>query len=125
MKDSAIQLVDIVQQFHKLASVGVMASASEWNELWRAMAAEQPEFVAWLQTIRGELMERNRNLCLLVRLGFEPYEMINLLGMGATNLCNIRRRLLKRLFGIDGTTKAFDKRVRELALHHSGKFSLL
>ena len=62
MKDSAIQLVDIVQQFHKLASVGVMASASEWNELWRAMAAEQPEFVAWLQTIRGELMERNRNL---------------------------------------------------------------
>ena len=46
MKDSAMQLVDIVQWFHKLASVGAMASASDWNELRRAMAAEQPEFVA-------------------------------------------------------------------------------
>ena len=120
-----MQLVDIVQRFHKLASVGAEPSASDWNELWRAMAADQPEFMAWLQTVRGEQVERNRNLCLLVRLGFEPYEMINLLGVSATNLCNIRRRLLKRLFGIEGTTKAFDKWVREVGFHHSGKFSLL
>ena len=106
-----MQLVDIVQRFHKLASVGAMASASDWNELRTAMAADQPEFMAWLQTIRSELSERNRCLCLLVRLGFEPYEMINLLGVGATNLCNIRRRLLKRLFGMEGTPKAFDRRI--------------
>ena len=114
MKDSAMQLVDIVQRFHKLASVGAMASASDWNELRQAMAAEQPEFMAWLQTIGGELTERNRCLCLLVRLGFEPYEMINLLGVSPTNLCNIRRRLLKRLFGMEGTPKAFDRRIREM-----------
>ena len=114
MKDSAMQLADIVQRFHKLASVGAMASASDWNELRLAMATEQPAFVAWLQTIHGEQVERNRNLCLLVRLGFEPYEMINLLGVGATNLCNTRRRLLKRLFGMEGTPKAFDRRIREM-----------
>jgi hypothetical protein len=37
--------------------------------------------------------------------------MINLLGISPTNLCNIRRRLLKRLFGMEGTPKAFDRRI--------------
>jgi hypothetical protein len=50
---------------------------------------------------------------MLVRLGFEPYEMINLLGISPTNLCNIRRRLFKWLFGVNGTTKKFDRRIRE------------
>ena len=94
--------------------MGKQATEEGLADLRQAMAAEQPEFMAWLQTIGGELTERNRNLCLLVRLGFEPYEMINLLGVSPTNLCNIRRRLLKRLFGMEGTPKAFDRRIREM-----------
>ena len=101
----------VVQRLHQSAAVGKPATEEDLAELRQAVAAEQPEFIAWLQTIGGKQVERNRNLCLLVRLGFEPYEMINLLGVGATNLCNTRRRLLKRLFGMEGTPKAFDRRI--------------
>ena len=77
----------IVQRLHQSAAMGMKATEEEWEALHTAMAAEQPAFVAWLQTVCGEQVERNRNICLLVRLGFEPYEMINLLGVSATNLC--------------------------------------
>ena len=104
----------VVLRLHKLAATGRQAAAEDWEELRQTMAAEQPAFMDWLQTAAGGLSERNRNVCLLVRLGFEPFELANLLGVRPTNLCNIRHRLYKQLFGIDGPVKKFDRRLAEL-----------
>ena len=44
----------VVQRLHGLAAVGKPATEEDLAELWQAMAAEQPEFIAWLQTIGGK-----------------------------------------------------------------------
>jgi hypothetical protein len=110
-----------VQRLHRLAVVGKSATEEDLTELRRMMEAEQGEFVEWVEgrlypnpvAACGENELRYLQVCMLVQLGFEPYEMINLLGISPTNLCNIRRRLLRWLFGMNGTTKTFDRRIRE------------
>lgn len=105
----------VVLRLHKLAATGKLATEEDLAELQQMMEAEQGEFVEWLEgseAVSGEYALQYLRVCLLVRLGFEPYEMVNLLGISPTNLCNIRRRLLKRLFGVEGTAKKFDQRIK-------------
>jgi hypothetical protein len=99
----------IVQKFHKMASVGIMASSDDWNELRKIVNTATPWFMKWLSTNNYEPNMKETNLCILIRLRFIPSELCNLLGISKNNLGNIRKRLLKKMFDIDGSSKQFDE----------------
>ena len=99
----------VVQKFHKMASVGATVSSEDWNLLRKTVSTTMPQFMEWLFASDYQLNAKETNLCILIRLRFIPSELCNLLGISKNNLGNIRKRLLKKMFDIDGSSKQFDE----------------
>ncbi len=53
-------------------------------------------------------------MCLLIRLGFAPYEISNILDMKSSNITMKRKRMLGLMFGLNGKAKMFDEQLRHL-----------
>ena len=53
-------------------------------------------------------------VCMLVRIGFTPSDISILTGLSQSNISNIRKRLLTKLTGRNGSPKAFDAYITNL-----------
>ena len=53
-------------------------------------------------------------ICLLVRLDFVPAEICTLTDLSSSNISNIRKRLLEKMTGREGSPKDFDKYIKSL-----------
>ena len=53
-------------------------------------------------------------ICLLVRLDFVPAEICILTDLSSSNISNIRKRLLEKMTGREGSPKDFDKYIKSL-----------
>ena len=53
-------------------------------------------------------------ICILVRLHFRPADICILLGIDSATLSMKRKRLLKKVYGMDGSAKDFDQRVLKI-----------
>ena len=104
----------IVRKFHKMASQVAVVSDDDWNSLRVAVNKEMPNFMNTIRNFKYQLNRSETNLCILIRLRFIPSEICVLLNTKKNNLSNIRKRLLKRVFEIDGSSKDFDERISEI-----------
>lgn len=84
-------------------------SVSEVNQL-KALFADYEPLSRW----EHKLSSNDYQVCLLVKLGFGPSELSILTGLSASNISNIRKRLLMKMTGKDGSTKDFDRYIRSL-----------
>ena len=53
-------------------------------------------------------------ICILVRLHFRPADICTLLDIDSATLSMKRKRLLKKVYGMDGSAKDFDQRVLKI-----------
>lgn len=53
-------------------------------------------------------------ICMLVKLNFVPAEICTLTGLSSSNVSNIRKRLLVKMGGREGSPKDFDKYIKSL-----------
>ena len=60
------------------------------------------------------LSETEYIICLLVRLGFTPSAISVLTGRSMSDISNIRKRLLLKMTGNNGSSKDFDKYIKSL-----------
>ena len=84
-------------------------SVSEVNQL-KALFADYEPLSRW----EHKLSCNDYQVCLLVKLGFGPADLAILTGLSASNISNIRKRLLMKMTGKDGSTKDFDRYIRSL-----------
>ena len=86
-------------------------SIEDWQQLRDIINNELPHFYGIVNSEKP-LNQLEYNLCMLIRLGFQPKEQIILLGLPLSyNITVFRRRLLKKAFGIDDSPKELDKRI--------------
>ena len=55
------------------------------------------------------LNDKEYKTCILIRAGFKPKSISNMLNVGPSYISNIRTEMLKTLFGIVGSSKVFDE----------------
>ena len=104
---------NLVYWFHRKALVGKQPDHEDWNELHLLFERHQPLFVQAIGQYE-DLSERDRHVCMLIRLRFQPTEIAALIGASPQTVTNRRTWLLSKLFGEKGGARDFDRRIQEL-----------
>ena len=87
---------------------------NDWKELRKMIDEKIPDFYSELHAHNTKLQQRDYDLCILVRLFFSPADIGILTDLSPSNISMKRIRLLKRIFGVDGTPEDFDKRIQSI-----------
>ena len=103
----------MVIKFKQLAEKGVEPSSRQWDALDNIFESFFRQFKLTLEN-NHKLSENEYRICMLVWLGFTPYQMKILMNMSSSNISNIRKRLSKKLFDKEMTTSKFDDEIRKI-----------
>lgn len=114
-KEQELRLIQspVVQRLKKLANANppVTASAEDFKELRMLVGFQVPSFYMVLNSESSPLSELEYEVCLLIRTHFSPSDICKLTGISDSYASNIRKRLLKKVYDIDGAPKDFDDRI--------------
>jgi hypothetical protein len=113
--EDALLTSPIVRKFHKMASCASIVSDDDWSMLRETASNYLPNFMRTINSLPYLIDRRETDLCILIRLRFIPSEICSIMNLKSNNLSNIRKRLLKRMFDIDGSASDFDEKL--LTIH--------
>ena len=74
-----------------------------------------PNFYKFISSKKLELNDNEFNTCILIRLGFTPKEISNMLGVSSSYITKIRTQMLKKFFDVEGKSKDFDEKLMEFS----------
>ena len=103
---------DIIARLRTLAQRGQPASEADWTALVDAYRQHCPQFLTMLSSINS-LQSRELNVCLLIRLRFQPSEVAVLTASSPQSVTNLRVRLLQKVFHLQGGARDFDEHLRD------------
>ena len=104
----------ILTQFHQAAAQVRRMPDSSWAELRQVVNREMPGFMAKLSAFAYSPDMTETQIIILLRLRFLLSEIAALLNISPSLLAMKRRRLLKKLFDMDGSPNLFDERIKQL-----------
>lgn len=110
-----LQALPVYQKLHSLAEKPVLLPTDkDWTDLKNSFYDAIPQFFVFINDSSSMLSEVEYRICMLTWLKFSPSEIANLLNISIINVSVIRKRLLKKLFGKEGSAKVFDVKIREI-----------
>ena len=86
---------------------------SDWQSMETLVFGEFPHLQTVLLNIPN-LSEQNRNMCLLIKIGFKPIEIARLLCSDKSTINSSRRRLYERVFGEKGSPAQWDEFIQSV-----------
>ena len=98
--------------FQKLKSRKEYLTKSEWTELYSTAEKYFPALCNIKTNPKVSVSEYQ--ICVLTKLGVRINDIIYLTQISASNISNIRSRMLSKLFGEEGGAKDFDIRIKSL-----------
>ena len=98
--------------FQKLKSRKEYLTKSEWTELYSTAEKYFPALCNIKTNPKVSVSEYQ--ICVLTKLGLRINDIIYLTQISASNISNIRSRMLSKLFGEEGGAKDFDIRIKSL-----------
>ena len=84
-------------------------NAEEVKQLKTLFAETEP-----FNKIESLVNSNEYQVCMLVRIGLTPSDICILTGLSQSNISNIRKRLLTKLSGRNGSSKDFDAYIMNL-----------
>jgi len=105
----------IVERLKIQGTKGRAATDQELQALRRMANLYLPGFINTLQSYGYHLTIKDISICIMIKLNFTPYAICSIMQMTSPALSNLRKRLLKRMFNIDGSAPSFDDRIRDLS----------
>ena len=108
--DDALEQSSIVKHLRELLAQNPLepASTGDIKKLRDLVNEVIPAFYGSLNKPDGVLRPVEYEVCLLARAFFSPAEICKLMGRSDTYIANLRRRILKKRFGIEGSPKELD-----------------
>lgn len=94
-------------------------SAADWNALESMMSESLPTFYQEMNKHR-RLSVTDYRICMLVRLYYTPKDISILTGNTLSGISVKRSRLHLRIYGEEGSSKDFDRKVRQSGIMESG-----
>ena len=87
----------------------IQMNAEEVKQLKTLFAETEP-----FNKIESLVNSNEYQVCMLVRIGLTPSDICILTGLSQSNISNIRKRLLTKLSGRNGSSKVFDAYIMNL-----------
>lgn len=102
----------LIVVFQKLKSRKEYLTKSEWTELYSTAEKYFPALCNIKTNPKVSVSEYQ--ICVLTKLGLRINDIIYLTQISASNISNMRSRMLSKLFGEEGGAKDFDIRIKNL-----------
>lgn len=112
-KEHVLLGLGIVTTLQAYANVGTVPSDREWEKLEEAVKRLIPEFYNSIYNSRNNLSYKEKRLCVLTKLNFQPSSIANLFNMTKQSVSNMRRSVNQKLFRRKDA-KSFDVHVHAL-----------
>jgi hypothetical protein len=100
--------------YNRLAVKGQEPTAEEWQLIEEQVFQLYPQFHQFLDNHASLLNDKEYKTCILIRAGFKPKSISNMLNVGPSYISNIRTEMLQTLFNIAGTPKDFDSMIKNM-----------
>ena len=115
--ESRLKESSVVKHIRQLAngSPAQLASQEDFRQLRMLINELIPSFYATLNIGSHPLTVLEYDVCLLIRANFSPSEICKLTGISDSYASNIRKRLLLKIYGIEGAPKDFDRIIKEIS----------
>ena len=114
LADKKLKETDIYLRYERLSTIGQKPTDEEWNLLQSQISMYYPGFHDFMQEHDFHLSDKERKICLLLRIGFKPTNIANMIGVTFSYITELRTKMLQKLFGLSGNSKSFDKILREI-----------
>ena len=102
----------LIVVFQKLKSRKEYLTKSEWTELYSTAEKYFPALCNIKTNPKVSVSEYQ--ICVLTKLGLRINDIIYLTQISASNISNMRSRMLSKLFGEEGGAKDFDIKIKSL-----------
>jgi hypothetical protein len=111
--ETSLMESDIVLRLREMLAQNPPAEASlaDMRALKSLINEQLPMFYGTLNTESCTLNPIEYEVCLLIRVRFSPGDICKLLGRDGGYISNLRRRILQKVYGIDGKPKDLDDRI--------------
>ena len=100
--------------YQQFTAKGKTPSQEEWSLIEEQVMEIYPHFCDFMKAHASKLNDKEYKTCVLVRAGLKPKSISSLLNVGPSYVSNIRSEMLQTLFGLSGTPKSFDQRIKEI-----------
>ena len=114
--DSKLLQSDVVKRIKHCARnvARQIPTDDDWIELRNLLKNETPNFFVFLDEDLYNISDIDIRICMLIRIGFQPKDIANLVGCSLQKLSNTRKRLQKRILGDDKGTHYFDEVIKSI-----------
>lgn len=106
------QTNSVVRNFYSKSVDNIRIEESDWQKLTECIEQVSPSLIYFLQRHRYNMEDTDYKICLLVIVGIPPKFMKLILNCTAQKISMQRKRLLKKIFNIDGLPCDFDYKLR-------------
>lgn len=86
----------------------------DWRALQKMIDEKIPHFYSEMNGRKGKMDSMDYNICILVRLHVTNSEIAFLTENHPSTISMKRKRLLKRVYGVDGAPELFDEKVQKI-----------
>jgi len=90
------------------------ASQTDFRNLRQFFIETIPSFYSTLNTSKYSLRPIEYDVCMLIRLHFQPAEICKLTGRSDSYISNLRKHILVKVFGLKGAPKDLDQRILQI-----------
>ena len=89
-------------------------SDEDWGQLEQFFDDRLPHFRHHLNSNGQILRQEEYRICMLVYIKCQPHDICSLMNMSSAHVSNTRKRILFKVYGIDGKPKDLDERIRKV-----------
>lgn len=114
LADKRLKDAEIYNRFVQLSIKGQQPTYEEWEQIGSKIFLCYPGFKEFLSRHEPLINEKEYKTCLLIRIGFKPTNIGLMLGVSSSYITELRSKMLQKLFGMSGTSKMFDKLIRDI-----------
>ena len=93
---------------------GRSLTANDWKIIRKFLQEHLPQFYRYMSDNSRDLTNYEYQMCLLVRLHLKPKSIANALGVDGSYVTRVRRSMVKKLFGVDASSKEADMLVLQI-----------
>ena len=93
---------------------GHSLTANDWKTIRKFLQEHLPQFYRYMSDNSRDLTNYEYQVCLLVRLHLKPKSIANALGVDGSYVTRVRRSMVKKLFGVDVSSKEADMLVLQI-----------
>ena len=115
--DSKLLQSDVVKRIKHCARnvARQIPTDDDWIELRNLLKNETPNFFVFLDEDFYNISDIDIRICMLIRIGFQPKDIANLVDCSLQKVANTRKRLQKRILGDDKGTHYFDEVLKSIS----------